>query len=93
MDETTVDDDDVVHCERHGPSRVAFVCQHLLHGSGLGFWYCHYETDWQAWCGDCDDLMMQTGYWTEEAEAVAGIRVVCRRCYANIRRRNRDRRG
>jgi hypothetical protein len=27
-----------VECETHGTSRVAFVCQHLLKGSGLGFY-------------------------------------------------------
>jgi hypothetical protein len=29
--------DKYVECETHGTSRVAFVCQHLLKGSSLGF--------------------------------------------------------
>jgi hypothetical protein len=37
-------------------------------------------------------LMMQTGHWTAKAEKFAGITIVCHRCYANIRRRNRVRR-
>jgi hypothetical protein len=85
-------EDDTVHCERHGPGRIAFVCQHLAHGSGLGFWHSGGPQP-SAWCSDCDALMMQTGHWTEEAERVAGITIVCHRCYSNIRRRNRFRRG
>jgi hypothetical protein len=85
-------EDDIIHCERHGPARMAFVCQHLLNGFGLGFWHSGGPQP-SAWCGDCDALMMQTGHWTEEAERVAGIRIVCHRCLVNIHRRNRVRRG
>ena len=28
-------EDNTVHCERHGPARMAFICLHLVHGSGL----------------------------------------------------------
>lgn len=86
-----VDDDDMVHCDRHGPQPLAFVCQHLIHGSGLRFFHTGGPQP-SAWCGDCDDLMMQTGHWTEDTEAVAGITIVCHRCLNNIRRRNRVRR-
>ena len=86
-------DDETVHCERHGPARLAFVCQHLIVGSGLGFWHSGSRLEPSAWCDACDALMMRTGHWTEEAEESAGIKVVCRRCYANIRRRNRIRPG
>ena len=74
-------------------ARAAFVCQQLVLGSCQGFWYSDNGPYPDAWCSDCDALMMQTGHWTEEAETVAGIKIVCRRCYANIRRRNRVRRG
>ncbi|WP_020476507.1 hypothetical protein [Zavarzinella formosa] len=85
-------DDETIHCDRHGPAKMAFVCQHLVGGSGLGFWCTDNGPYPDAWCGDCDDLMMQTGEWTEEAEKIAGIRVICHHCYVNIRRRNRVRR-
>jgi len=85
--------DDTVHCERHGPARVAFVCQHLVGGSGLGFWHSDNGPYPDAWCGDYDTLMMRTGHWTEEAERAAGIKIVCHRCYVNIRRRNRVRKA
>jgi hypothetical protein len=86
-------DDDSVHCDRHGPARVAFVCRHLVHGSGLGFWHSDNGPCPDAWCGECDAVMMRAGRWTARAERFAGITLVCNRCYANIRRRNRVRRG
>jgi len=89
---TAKDDDGTVCCERHGPGLMCFVCQHLVVGSGLGFWHSGEGRHPDAWCGDCDALMMLTGHWTEEAEEVADIKIVCHRCYINIRRRNRVRR-
>jgi hypothetical protein len=77
-----------VHCDKHGTGYAAFVCRHLLHGSGRGFFCSDNGPCPDAWCAACDALMMQTGHWTEEAEKFAGIRVVCNRCYRNIRRRN-----
>jgi hypothetical protein len=82
-------DGGTIHCVRHGPALAAFGCQHLVHGSGLGFWHSDNGPYPDAWCGDCDALMMQTGHWTEGAEQAAGITIVCHRCYVNIRRRNR----
>jgi hypothetical protein len=86
-------DDDTIRCDRHGPAQVAFVCQHLVHGSGLGFWHSDNGPYPDAWCDACDALMMRTGHWTAKAERAAGITIVCHRCYVNIRRRNRVRRG
>ena len=80
----------------HGTLTSAVVCRHHLSKDGRAVGFVENVDDpnnLQAWCGDCDALMMQTGHWTEEAEVVAGIKIVCRRCYANIRRRNRVRRG
>jgi hypothetical protein len=81
-----------LHCERHGKGYAAFVCCHLVHGSGEGFFHSDNGPCPDAWCARCDALMMQTGHWTEEAEKFAGISVVCDSCYRNIRRRNRVRR-
>jgi hypothetical protein len=86
-------DDETIHCERHGSRPFAFVCQHLVNGSGRGFWHSDNGPYPDAWCSDCDALMMQTGRWTAKAERAAGISIVCCRCYVNIRRRNRVRRG
>jgi hypothetical protein len=81
-----------IQCDRHGVAHAAFVCQHLVRGSGLGFFHSDNGPCPDAWCGACDDLMMQKGRWTAAAERFAGITVVCHLCYANIRRRNRTRR-
>ena len=87
------DADDGVECDRHGPGRMAFVCQHLVCGSRLGFYHSDNGPYPDAWCGDCDAVMMRTGHWTARAQKFAGIQIVCHRCYVNIRRRNRDQRG
>ena len=80
---------DILHCSRHGPAKAAYVCRHLLLGSGLGFFHADNGPYPDAWCAECDALMMRTGRWTAKAEKFAGISVVCHRCYINIRRRNR----
>lgn len=83
---------DEVECDRHGVGYAAFACQHLVGGSRLGFFHSDNGPYPDAWCGDCDDLMMMKGHWTAKAEKFAGIKIVCHRCYVNIRRRNRTRR-
>ena len=64
--------DKYVECETHGTSRVAFVCQHLLKGSSLGFHEAFEsnpliepEDDYQAWCDDCEKDWEQEGEWNE----------------------------
>ena len=84
---------DEIECERHGTAQIAYVCQHLIGGSGLGFFHSDNGPYPDAWCSACDEVMMRTGHWTAQAEKFAGIQVVCHRCYINIRRRNRVRRG
>jgi hypothetical protein len=86
-------DSDTIHCDRHGTARNAFVCRHLVGGSGMGFYHSNNGLYPDAWCAECDALMMQTGHWTAKAETFAGISIVCHRCYVNIRRRNRVRKG
>ena len=80
-----------VHCDKHGPSFAAFVCRHLASGIGRGFFSSDDGTGRDpcpdAWCAECDALMMQTGEWTEEAERYAGITVVCANCYGDIKKR------
>jgi hypothetical protein len=84
-----------VECETHGTSRVAFVCQHLLKGSDLGF-YEAFESnpliepddDYQAWCGACEKVWEREGEWNETSMAFAKIKLVCDQCYFEIKRRN-----
>ena len=79
---------EVVHCDVHGEGRPAFVCRHLAKGTGLGFFHAGNGRYPDAWCSQCDVLMMQTGHWTEEAEKFVDITLVCHRCYREIRKRN-----
>ena len=87
--------DKYVECELHGTSRIAFVCQHLLKGSNLGF----HETidsypliepgdDYQAWCNDCENAWEREGDWTENFKAFVNLKIVCDQCYFESKRRN-----
>ena len=53
---------DTLHCDRHGVAQVTFVCRHLVRGSGLGFLHSDNGPYPDAWCAECDALMMQTGH-------------------------------
>ena len=49
----------IVHCDRHGDNREAFMCKHLLHESELGFFSDPEEADNpypDAWCSRCEHV-------------------------------------
>lgn len=83
--------DGVVHCEEHGESQATFVCRHLVHGMGLGF-YTADDPDSarpDAWCGACERLRVQHGgEWPEDVEATLGATLQCAGCYDRARVRN-----
>jgi hypothetical protein len=82
--------DDLLTCQQHGQRPVAFVCQHLLAGSGQGFHWSSEDPDSlcpNAWCDACEADAEQAGGWTDEATA-AVARVVCDRCYESLRADN-----
>ncbi len=77
-------------CRQHGKSHATFICHHLVHGSGVGFYYGN-ENDIRpdAWCYDCDQRLMQNnGEWNDEIESLAKITVICANCYDDVRLRN-----
>jgi hypothetical protein len=81
----------VVHCGEHGESRPAFVCGHLVHGAGLGFYTAYSPDDPRpdAWCGACERLRVQHGgEWPAEVEATLGVMLQCAGCYDRARARN-----
>lgn len=81
---------ETVECDKHGSSNITFVCQHLAHGTGLGF-FCDDTSDDprpDAWCAECDAIMMADGDWNEENEKIAGITLLCANCYDEVRNRN-----
>jgi len=79
-----------IECDEHGPSYATFMCCHLVTGSGLGF-YCATEDDDpypDAWCGECDQVLLEEKGWNDRSEAFAHIMVVCHNCYLDARARN-----
>jgi hypothetical protein len=83
-----------MECHRHGQSSATFVCQHLARGSGLGFFTATEDPRDprpDAWCSACEDMANAAGGWDEQTEAVAGITLLCERCYDEVRARNAPR--
>jgi hypothetical protein len=83
----------LVRCDTHGERRPAYVCQHLLDGSGRGFNWARdpEEPDAlcpDAWCDACEVVLEAEGEWTEHAVEIAGIRLLCSGCYEIARERN-----
>lgn len=79
-----------IYCPTHGESHATFVCGHLATSEGLGF-YCDDTTEDprpDAWCYDCDLVLLKEGDWTEEIEQVAQITILCAGCYDTVRERN-----
>jgi hypothetical protein len=81
----------MIRCERHGEAERAFVCGHLLHGTGRGF---HSDPADRspcpdAWCSECELIRLEHGgAWNEESEASIDVRLVCSECYLEIRASN-----
>lgn len=83
---------DTVHCETHGETNQTFVCSHLAADSfGLGF-----NTEKQdgenpfpdAWCDDCEVIRAAHDGWTDEAQELTKIALLCSGCYERTRIRN-----
>ena len=83
---------EIVHCDRHGDRRKAYVCDHLLHGSHQGFFTASDETTNphpDAWCSKCQQIRLDHGgEWNETSEALIKVRLVCGDCYEEIKGRN-----
>src|SRR5580704_5095021 len=91
---TSADHYKMVHCEKHGDRREAFVCDHLLHGAGQGFFSGDDPGNPHpdAWCSKCDRIRAvhggSDGEWNEKSIALIKVRLVCVDCYEEINRRN-----
>jgi hypothetical protein len=78
-----------VHCPKHGERHPTFVCQHLVQGSGLGFYTPEEESDDQeAWCAECESVRQQQGGWNDVSEKHAGVKLICDACFEACRKRN-----
>lgn len=89
--------DRYVHCSAHDYKRIAFVCQHLNNSSKVGFEEA-FETfedmelslddHLQAWCRKCEAARQKEGEWNERSMASARIKVVCEKCYFEMKELN-----
>ena len=82
-----------VRCERHGDNREAFMCKHLLHASGLGFFPDAEEPDNpypDAWCSECEQVRSENGESGVFSDDYARVtfKLVCGECYKEIKAKN-----
>ena len=89
--------DKYVKCNAHEYRRTAFVCKHLNHTAIVGFNEA-FETfedmelleddDFQAWCNECEIVRQKEGEWNDKSTAFAGIKLVCEKCYFEMKELN-----
>jgi hypothetical protein len=82
-----------MECRRHGRRRPAFISQHLQFGAGIGFHQpdklVDPESPFQnAWCDECDKVLLREGKWNDFSEAFAKVMPICEGCLEEIRGRN-----
>jgi hypothetical protein len=83
---------DTVHCASHGETAQTFVCVHLKgDSSGLGF--NSEEIDDEnpfpdAWCDNCEIIRAAHNGWSDEAQELVKIALLCSVCYERARIRN-----
>jgi hypothetical protein len=80
-------------CLRHGDQRPAFICKHLHYGEGCGFHQPNGppSVNWpfqNAWCDECDKVLMKEGEWNDRSEGFADIMAICESCFEEIKQRN-----
>ena len=76
----------IVHCERHGDNREAFLCEHLMLGAGLKFFS---DVDPSnpypdAWCSRCESVKDALGMFASDYFR-ATFKLVCGGCYEEIK--------
>ena len=89
--------DKYVHCGAHEYRRSAFVCRHLNNTTKVGFEEA-FDTfedmeladddDFQAWCNECESVRQKEGEWNDKSMAFAQIKVVCEKCYFEMKELN-----
>ena len=85
-----------VECCDHGLRNRAYVCQHLVTSEFTGFWESFdsdstkiYNNDeLNAWCDECDKILLEQGEWNDISEAFAGIKLICDVCFFEMKELN-----
>lgn len=88
---------ELIDCGIHGKLRKAFICQHLNTKTKTGFeeafetrrgMELDEEDDFQAWCSECEKERLKTDGWNDESMEFAKIKLVCEKCYFEIKEFN-----
>ena len=83
---------DTIRCETHGECQQTFVCNHLVgESAGLGFNRNEPTGDNpfpDAWCDDCELIRAAHDDWSDEAQKLVKISLLCSGCYERARIRN-----
>ena len=69
----------------------AYVCTHLSEPSVARGFNCSEESDSpypDAWCDDCELIRAAHDGWTDEAQSLVKILLICSSCYEQTRVRN-----
>lgn len=85
-----------VECCDHGPRNRAYVCQYLVNSEFKGFWESFdsdstkiYNNDeLNAWCDECDKILLEEGEWNDISEAFARITLICDVCFFKMKKLN-----
>lgn len=85
-----------VECGKHGSRRPAYVCQHLNTKHRVGFYeptpshpdVIQPDDDLEAWCDECEKVRAAEGEWNDTSEAFANIRLVCDKCFFEMKMLN-----
>ncbi len=90
-------EEDLIDCNEHGKSRAAFICEHLNCVTRTGFEEAfpsypgmplEEDEDFQAWCDECEKIRVKYDGWTDESMELVKIKLVCERCYFDIKKFN-----
>jgi hypothetical protein len=46
------------------------------------------EDDFQAWCDECEGVRKSEGEWNDQSMKFADIKVVCEKCYFEMKELN-----
>lgn len=93
-----VSEKDNIKCEIHGNQGYGLVCQHLnSNEENNGFWEpfdSEFDKEYEdgelnGWCNKCDEVLMKEGEWNENSESFAQIKLVCKSCYFEIKKKNK----
>ena len=86
---------ELVECSEHGPQQATHVCQHVVAslrtGQPAGFFWAEDPGNPRpdAWCRACEERVQSAGgEWTDAAELLARVTLLCGACYDRARALN-----